>query len=316
MSNESSLSDPGEKEWANSAFGPDDRRTSDDLQFDREAIECPDASADESSDLELQGEKDAEISCRRCSRRYGENLEHCPFCRARNPYLTASSTPVVPRDSDLAIESSVIELFVGYGALLGSSLIMGYGARLLGRDADIQTELLAGLVLDILFAIVATIVCLRLRHVPRPDASPADGPGAWVICVPLLVLMLMVNWSYHQALRGWGVPVIELNVDFSTVTNSCLSVLSYCVFPAIFEEWFFRGALWKTLRTVMSPFATLWIVAFMFGLAHIGVALSVPYLILVGVFLGYARQRSGGLVLPVVMHFLHNLAVILKDHLL
>jgi membrane protease YdiL (CAAX protease family) len=47
----------------------------------------------------------------------------------------------------------------------------------------------------------------------------------------------------------------------------------------------------------------------MFGLAHLGVPLSVPILILIGVMLGYARVLTGGVCIPILLHFIHNMLV-------
>ena len=38
--------------------------------------------------------------------------------------------------------------------------------------------------------------------------------------------------------------------------------------------------------------------------------------VLLGAGLGYARAYSGGLALPIALHFLHNFAVLLIDHAL
>ncbi len=67
-----------------------------------------------------------------------------------------------------------------------------------------------------------------------------------------------------------------------------------CIQPALVEEWFFRGIAWKTFRDHMGPHGTVWVIAIMFGLAHVGAFLSVPVLILLGALLGYARLYSGG----------------------
>jgi membrane protease YdiL (CAAX protease family) len=46
----------------------------------------------------------------------------------------------------------------------------------------------------------------------------------------------------------------------------------------------------------------------MFAMAHIYNPLGLPYLFLAGVVFGLARVY-GGLLLPMILHFLHNLAV-------
>ena len=47
-----------------------------------------------------------------------------------------------------------------------------------------------------------------------------------------------------------------------------------------------------------------------FAAAHLGQLIAFPVLFLLGGLLAYARVYSGGLALPMVLHFLHNFAVL------
>ncbi|MEW4491113.1 CPBP family glutamic-type intramembrane protease [Thalassoglobus sp. JC818] len=61
--------------------------------------------------------------------------------------------------------------------------------------------------------------------------------------------------------------------------------------------------------------STLLVTSFMLSFAHFGVPLSIPILIVVGLILGIARSKSGGLLLPMIIHFFHNLLVISIEQL-
>jgi membrane protease YdiL (CAAX protease family) len=50
--------------------------------------------------------------------------------------------------------------------------------------------------------------------------------------------------------------------------------------------------------------------SFFFAAAHLGQLIAFPVLFLLGVVLAYARVYSGGLALPMLIHFLHNFAVL------
>src|SRR5258708_36568856 len=97
----------------------------------------------------------------------------------------------------------------------------------------------------------------------------------------------------------------------ATMGVTPLVLVSYCLEPALIEELFFRYLALDTLRGVMNVHAAVAVSSVMFGLAHIGVPLSIPMLALVGVALGYARVASGRLALPVLLHFLHNFVIVL-----
>ncbi len=57
--------------------------------------------------------------------------------------------------------------------------------------------------------------------------------------------------------------------------------------------------------------SVVWITSVMFALSHIGIPLSMPALFVLGLGLGYARMLSGGIVLPITMHFMHNFVIMI-----
>jgi membrane protease YdiL (CAAX protease family) len=142
----------------------------------------------------------------------------------------------------------------------------------------------------------------RLVNLPKPVLWGASIAGVFVL--------VGINATYHQLLRAYlGLePIRDAIVAATGITP--LVVLTYCLQPAIVEELFFRRLALDTLRGVMPVHQAVFISSLMFGIAHIGVPLSVPMLILVGIPLAYARVASGGIALPMLLHFLHN-AIIL-----
>ncbi len=80
------------------------------------------------------------------------------------------------------------------------------------------------------------------------------------------------------------------------------------VVAPIAEELFFRGVLQTVLLRV---FTRRWIAiavsAVLFGLVHLPQPDSVPALILLAVLLGYAYERTGSLVAPILIHALFNI---------
>ena len=74
--------------------------------------------------------------------------------------------------------------------------------------------------------------------------------------------------------------------------------------------------LYGHLRPHIGMHGAVWLTAVIFGMAHLGAIAGWPVLILLGAGLGYARVYSGGLALPILLHFLHNLAVLGIDHLM
>jgi membrane protease YdiL (CAAX protease family) len=219
--------------------------------------------------------------------------------RTHRAVVAASKAPPSP----LAL------VMVFFGVLLATSVFYGLlsGFGLGGDDGSRLGAMLAVEVVDTLLVVAA------LRLVPRPPSWPApDGvhpAWLWPAAVAALVGVVGINSAYHFVLRSYlGVQPERDPVVAAGVTPLVLVV--YCIQPAIVEELFFRHLALDTLRAAISLPQAVAISSFMFGMAHVGVPLSVPMLALIGVPLALARVFSGGLALPMTLHFLHNLLVL------
>jgi membrane protease YdiL (CAAX protease family) len=86
-------------------------------------------------------------------------------------------------------------------------------------------------------------------------------------------------------------------------------IFSVCVFPAVTEEIAFRGLVQHWLHVAVQPRQAIVYAAALFTALHFSI-LSAPTLFLAGCLLGWLRWRTGSLWPPIVVHFLHNLAVV------
>lgn len=165
------------------------------------------------------------------------------------------------------------------------------------------------------------IVVLGVLIAGRPLARAAAGNrlATWALAVPGFVLLLGVNLGYHTLLKSLLSPYQDPNappiIDIG-LTDGVWAILIVCVQPAVVEELFFRYLLFGHLRPHLGTHGAVWLSAVIFGMAHLGNVPGCPVLILLGAGLGYARAFSGGLALPILLHFLHNFAVLLIDHAL
>lgn len=204
------------------------------------------------------------------------------------------------------------KMMVFFGLFLATSLVFGALTSFGLEDetptlttAMRQLHLIVGVeIVDAALVGVALVVVGRRRRWPPLTRIPQVL--LWVGAIVGVFLLVGVNGVYHDALRNYlGMePTQDAIVAAAGLTP--LVVVAYCVQPAIVEELFFRYLLLDTLRSVMNVHQAVLISSLMFGMAHIGVPLSVPMLIVVGIPLGYARVLSGSLALPMLIHFLHN----------
>jgi membrane protease YdiL (CAAX protease family) len=99
--------------------------------------------------------------------------------------------------------------------------------------------------------------------------------------------------------------------------RSILGLVNAVVLAPVVEELLFRGLLFTALRKRFSSFPTLAATTLTFGLLHIeNGLLHVVSVLPAGAFLGYAREKSGGVGLPILLHASMNAAVIAAGLLL
>ena len=130
----------------------------------------------------------------------------------------------------------------------------------------------------------------------------------WLLCLPVLAAALYLT----QQLFGAPAPLrhIELLVpqapDWRYVAGVVLLVGVAAPFA---EELFFRGVLYGWLRARLGVFFGIGLSAALFSLAHMIAQSFVPILIL-GVVLAIIFERSGSLWPGIMVHGIHNTAII------
>jgi len=104
-------------------------------------------------------------------------------------------------------------------------------------------------------------------------------------------------------------------VDNSTLSILFLNVVAMAIFPALFEEFLFRGTL--------QPFFTKWfankhiavlVTAFIFSAIHFQFFGFIPRFLL-GVYLGYLLLWGQSLWLPIIAHFFHNAMSLIVNYI-
>ncbi|HSQ57020.1 MAG TPA: type II CAAX endopeptidase family protein [Gemmata sp.] len=192
-----------------------------------------------------------------------------------------------------------------YALLMLTSLI--WGASLLSRMKELtQDDLLNGTaVVEWIDTVIALLGLVLIGRKPLPRPSRGTRPLAWGLAIPSLAILITLNLLYTEFLRD----ALQARETTSLLPFTLVTVVLVCVQPAIVEELVFRYIAFGAMYRAAGLHATVWITGVMFAVMHIYNPLGVPYLILVGVVLGYARVW-GGLALPMVMHFIHNFVVI------
>jgi uncharacterized protein len=260
---------------------------------------------------------EGEVECWRCGKFVPTKKPSCPFCAAK---LDRESLTAATASPAIFAEQPVTRLFIVFSVLLGISLAVGLfhqGAEYFSpqhqqpRQGEVVAEMLILEAVDTLLILLSWMWIGRCR----PELQPGHTRrlATWVLSGPALAGILVINILYHWYLRRW-LHMVPIDVIFARdKTYLGWWILAICIQPAVVEELFFRYLAFGVLRPLLGGQTTVWVTAAMFASAHVGVPLSLPVLFTLGVVLGYARLGSGGVWLPVILHFLHNAAILVLN---
>lgn len=209
----------------------------------------------------------------------------------------------------------VNSLFWFFAFLLLTNVVLSWSQR--GRpDVKPMTEPMVretAIALTVAEAVATLLVIFALISLRRA-ITPAAGVGshrrmAWLVAVPLLALLLAANLGYHWALMDLAGLKPETDDLMSAGHHRWWLLALVCIQPAIVEELFFRRLTFDFFSNHTTRGTAAFASAVMFAGAHTGALLSFPYFVLFGIAMAWLRWWSGSLLLPMLMHFAHNLSI-------
>lgn len=121
----------------------------------------------------------------------------------------------------------------------------------------------------------------------------------------LFILMVLL-------MEGLGNLSPAFRTDFmanilGSSTNLPMLLLGVGIMGPVFEELLLRGLLLGSIRNIADEHASIFITAGIFTAMHLQYSWSVMLLIMpMGILLGYARTRSGSILVPVLLHVVNN----------
>ncbi|HZZ41405.1 MAG TPA: CPBP family glutamic-type intramembrane protease [Tepidisphaeraceae bacterium] len=243
--------------------------------------------------------------CRSCGSSLPPDLSNCPRC-------SQSSTTPIDTTSSFALDIRLVKssLYL-YFTLLGTCMIFA----LVDLSSSRNDELHLQTIVSIAISLIVVLWCLLrpagiltlLRHTGRPLWYPA------AIAASLLTFTLASTtlFALHQYLK---MPILHyLNMFAAANADWRWGILIICVQPALFEELAFRGFIQTSLSRVIGPYEAVVTSALMFAILHCSIP-SMPHLFLLGLFTALLRLKSGSLYPGMLLHFSHNLLVLLTEH--
>jgi membrane protease YdiL (CAAX protease family) len=129
----------------------------------------------------------------------------------------------------------------------------------------------------------------------------------------LIEIRLPDGETYRSSVEATPEQVLTGGL-LDTPLQLTLAVIAAVVLAPVAEELLFRGLLHRGLRRRLRIVPATALSSVLFAVVHVDVALSQPLalvgLTLVGVILAVAYERTGSLIVPVVIHAVHNAVTI------
>lgn len=113
------------------------------------------------------------------------------------------------------------------------------------------------------------------------------------------------NLANRKLTNDYGIYLSDYKILFG--------LIFYATLPAVFEEIFFRGLIFDKLKLIYSVKNSIVLSSILFYLMHLifGTFISILYVLPLGFFLGYLRNRYNNLLYPIISHFFYNFVVFL-----
>ncbi len=240
------------------------------------------------------------VTCRNCKKRFVNHINYCTQCGTA---IKRGVSHERSRSLNLIITFYVVFLLFAFIAYL----VYDHYEFSLGLELAVEAGFAC---LVLLFSAFDYQDVLRLYKIPAMNWKP------WLFS---FVFPVLSAFLVYYAIEELNVLLFEEYYDNSLADYMTLSQpLAWAIFfiailPPIFEELAFRGFLFNQVQKVASNKVTIIATAFIFALVHFSF-ISLLWIFPFGLVLGYLRSKYQTLWLGMVVHFIHNLIVVLLDY--
>ena len=125
--------------------------------------------------------------------------------------------------------------------------------------------------------------------------------GAAILCsIGYTLFSFYLNNLFYSFLYGWDTDLGE------TEGNFFINLIDIAVIPAVAEELLIKGLVFTILKKYYSTIVSVIIASLMFAVLHLTPIRIIP-LFVSSCFTFWVYFRSGSLILPMFLHFIHNL---------
>ena len=139
---------------------------------------------------------------------------------------------------------------------------------------------------------------------------PLWGFGGYLVAVPLVILISLINQQFWQG-QGGSNPLLFLALQAQDRVALVIFFLTACIVAPIFEEIIFRGFLLSSLTRYMPVWGAIFLSSLIFALAHLSLSEVLP-LTMLALVLAIVYTRSRNLLSSILLHSLYNSGTLLS----
>lgn len=175
---------------------------------------------------------------------------------------------------------------------------------------------LTGLTIAITLLLGVYLISLRPKKLTWADVGVKGFPAkdCWRIVLWLLVLIVSsvtavyLTSSFGNTVDNSKTESLQQNVTLFTVI---IGIASAGIVSPIYEEIFYRGFIYRWLRTRISMRWAVVISSIIFTLAHFPTLNAMPVNFISGIVFAWAYERTGSVVPGMIVHGMFNTIAVL-----
>jgi len=159
--------------------------------------------------------------------------------------------------------------------------------------------------------VVAVVLSLGFGLTPWKQLT-LSVEAVWMSLLATAVMLLTGVWMERQQWAWWKTlqEILEKQLIPALAAMPAGALFLIALSAGVFEELLFRGVIQAGLSGPLGEWPALLLASLLFGLAH---AMSRAYFLvatLMGVYLGWLFMITGNLLIPIIIHFLYDWAVL------
>lgn len=209
------------------------------------------------------------------------------------------------RDSAIAAGQVLLAVACGYA---GAGVVALLSTRLFGHEPSFDGREAA----FFLSVGIATLLLASVSGMSTRRALALSWPAERRIVIRFTAALLGIFAIEAAVLFSGLLGSLDELKAMSGSERSLLGLVNAVILAPVVEESLFRGLLFTRLRRHYAVLPTLAVVTLAFGFLHVeNGLLHVVSVLPAGAFLGLARELSGGIGLPILLHACMNLAVVI-----